>query len=52
MIANTTAYTLSRHVRAPSIYEALLEQDGIELGQSRDETADAHDQRPVGRANA
>ncbi|HEY2407480.1 MAG TPA: chloride channel protein, partial [Polyangiaceae bacterium] len=31
MIANMTAYVLARHWRRQSIYEALLEQDGIEL---------------------
>jgi chloride channel protein, CIC family len=32
MIANTVAYVSARRFRAQSIYEALLEQDGIRLG--------------------
>ena len=31
MIANMTAYALARHWRPVSVYEALLEQDGIHL---------------------
>jgi CIC family chloride channel protein len=31
MIANMTAYVLARHFRPHSVYEALLEQDGIHL---------------------
>jgi CIC family chloride channel protein len=31
MIANMTAYALARHWRPRSIYEALLEQDGVRL---------------------
>jgi CIC family chloride channel protein len=31
MIANMTAYALARHFKPKAIYEALLEQDGIEL---------------------
>jgi CIC family chloride channel protein len=31
MIANTTAYLLARRFDAPSLYDALLEQDGIHL---------------------
>jgi CIC family chloride channel protein len=31
MLANMTAYVLARHWRPPSIYEALLEQDGVDL---------------------
>jgi CIC family chloride channel protein len=31
MIANTTAYLLAKHVDASSVYDALLEQDGIRL---------------------
>ncbi len=31
MIANMTAYVLARHVRPTPIYEALLEQDGVQL---------------------
>jgi CIC family chloride channel protein len=31
MIANMTAYVLARRFRVHSVYEALLEQDGIEL---------------------
>ena len=38
MIANMTAYALARHWRHTSIYEALLEQDGISLEQ--------HDESP------
>ena len=34
MIANMTAYVLARRFRSQSIYEALLEQDGIELPQA------------------
>jgi CIC family chloride channel protein len=35
MIANMTAYVLARHWRPRSIYEALLEQDGVHLPSSR-----------------
>lgn len=31
MIANTTAYVLARRFRAESVYEALLEQDGVRI---------------------
>lgn len=31
MIANMTAYGLARHLRPTPIYEALLEQDGVQL---------------------
>jgi CIC family chloride channel protein len=34
MIANMTAFALARHWRHTSIYEALLEQDGIHLTRS------------------
>jgi CIC family chloride channel protein len=34
MIANMTAYALARRWRPKPIYEALLEQDGIRLGES------------------
>ena len=34
MIANMTAYVIARRFRAHSVYEALLEQDGIELGRA------------------
>lgn len=33
MIANMTAYVIARRFRAHSVYEALLEQDGVELGR-------------------
>ncbi|HWA76060.1 MAG TPA: chloride channel protein [Polyangiaceae bacterium] len=35
MIANMTAYVLARHWRPRSIYEALLEQDGVHLPVSQ-----------------
>jgi CIC family chloride channel protein len=35
MIANMTAYVVARRFRSDSIYEALLEQDGIDLRPSR-----------------
>jgi CIC family chloride channel protein len=35
MIANMTAYILARHWRPTPIYEALLEQDGIQLSARR-----------------
>ena len=35
MIANMTAYVLARHWRPTPIYEALLEQDGIQLSARR-----------------
>ena len=35
MLANMTAYVLARHWRPTPIYEALLEQDGIQLTSSR-----------------
>jgi CIC family chloride channel protein len=45
MIANMTAYVIAKRFRAASIYEALLEQDGIRLqARSRDPRFDA----PVG----
>ncbi len=31
MIANTVAYAIARHLRPTPVYEALLEQDGIQL---------------------
>jgi CIC family chloride channel protein len=34
MIANMSAFALARHWRHTSIYEALLEQDGIQLSHS------------------
>jgi CIC family chloride channel protein len=34
MIANMTAFALARHWRHTSIYDALLEQDGIQLSRS------------------
>jgi CIC family chloride channel protein len=37
MLANMTAYVLARRFRAESIYEALLEQDGIKLRHPADE---------------
>ncbi len=37
MIANMTAYVLARRFRSESVYEALLEQDGIELRHSSEE---------------
>jgi chloride channel protein, CIC family len=36
MIANMTAYALARRYRAQSIYEALLEQDGVKLRAPED----------------
>ena len=30
MIANTVAYAIARHLRPTPVYEALLEQDGIQ----------------------
>jgi hypothetical protein len=33
MIANMSAFALARHWRHTPIYEALLEQDGIDLEQ-------------------
>ncbi len=38
MIANMTAYVLARRFRPASIYEALLEQDGIKLHHPGDAT--------------
>ena len=35
MLANMTAYILARHWRPIPIYEALLEQDGIDLSSKR-----------------
>jgi CIC family chloride channel protein len=35
MLANMTAYVLARHWRPTPIYEALLEQDGIQLSSGR-----------------
>jgi chloride channel protein, CIC family len=34
MIANMAAYILARHARPTPIYEALLEQDGVQLGSA------------------
>lgn len=35
MIANMTSYALAKHFRPHAIYEALLQQDGIELESSK-----------------
>jgi CIC family chloride channel protein len=43
MIANMSAYALSRHWRHMSIYEALLEQDDVHLPHGRPVTPDADD---------
>ncbi len=48
MIANMTAYVLARHWRPRSIYEALLEQDGIELPTAHG--ADALEGRSIERS--
>jgi CIC family chloride channel protein len=45
MIANMTAYVIARRYRAQSIYEALLEQDGVKL---RVPGAEGGDVRRVG----
>ncbi len=45
MIANTTAYVIARRFRATSIYESLLEQDGVKLSTP---THGPRDLRPVG----
>jgi CIC family chloride channel protein len=45
MIANTTAYVIARRFRATSIYESLLEQDGVQLSPS---THEPRNVQPVG----
>lgn len=43
MIANMSAYALARHWRHLSIYEALLEQDGVHLPHGKPVTPEQDD---------
>jgi CIC family chloride channel protein len=45
MIANTTAYVIARRFRSTSIYESLLEQDGVRLKTDADPASGA---QPIG----
>jgi CIC family chloride channel protein len=47
MIANMTAYVLARRYRPQSIYEALLEQDGVKLGPPAAESSEVPRVRSV-----
>jgi CIC family chloride channel protein len=51
MIANMSAYGLARSLRPTPIYDALLEQDGVQLAAHRPEP-DAVDAMPLGQLAA
>jgi CIC family chloride channel protein len=50
MIANMTAYGLARRIRPTPIYEALLEQDGVQLPHRQGPAPHALEQIQVGEA--
>jgi chloride channel protein, CIC family len=49
MIANMVAYGVARHMRPTPIYEALLEQDGIQLHPPKKPQSDAIDALTIDR---
>jgi CIC family chloride channel protein len=51
MLANMTAYVIARHFRPVAIYDALLAQDGVRLGNAGVESAELGSVAPWMRTN-